>query len=69
MPPSARSPSRRAAARIVDTLTGTDRFAVLCFDNVVERPPDLAWPERSAPVDWLVEAGREVSARKILPKE
>ncbi len=33
--------ARRAAARIVDTLTGTDRFAVLCFDNVVERPPDL----------------------------
>ncbi len=34
--------ARRAAARIVDTLTGADRFAVLCFDNVVERPPDLA---------------------------
>src|SRR5580704_9467253 len=33
--------ARRAAARIVDTLTATDRFAVLCFDNVVERPPDL----------------------------
>ncbi|MGH3202077.1 MAG: VIT domain-containing protein [Streptosporangiaceae bacterium] len=33
--------ARRAAARIVDTLTGTDRFAVLCFDNVVERPPGL----------------------------
>jgi Ca-activated chloride channel homolog len=33
--------ARRAAARIVDTLTGTDRFAVLCFDTVVERPPDL----------------------------
>jgi Ca-activated chloride channel family protein len=33
--------ARRAAARIVDTLTGADRFAVLCFDNVVERPPDL----------------------------
>ncbi|HJY71412.1 MAG TPA: VIT domain-containing protein, partial [Streptosporangiaceae bacterium] len=33
--------ARRAAARIVDTLTGTDRFAVVCFDNVVERPPDL----------------------------
>jgi Ca-activated chloride channel homolog len=33
--------ARRAAARIVDTLTGTDRFAVLCFDNVVEGPPDF----------------------------
>src|SRR5580704_12636470 len=33
--------ARRAAARIVDTLNGTDRFAVLCFDNVVERPPDV----------------------------
>jgi Ca-activated chloride channel homolog len=33
--------ARRAAARIVDTLTTADRFAVLCFDNVVERPPDL----------------------------
>ena len=33
--------ARRAAARIVDTLTAADRFAVLCFDNVVERPPGL----------------------------
>ncbi|MBC6458516.1 VWA domain-containing protein [Actinomadura sp. HBU206391] len=33
--------ARRAAARIVDTLTGEDRFAVLCFDHVVERPADL----------------------------
>src|SRR5262249_30089601 len=31
----------RAAARIVDTLTTADRFAVFCFDNVVERPPGL----------------------------
>lgn len=34
--------ARRAAARIVDTLTSADRFAVLAFDNVVETPPDLA---------------------------
>jgi Ca-activated chloride channel family protein len=34
--------ARRAAARIVDTLTGEDRFAVLCFDHVVERPADLS---------------------------
>jgi len=33
--------ARRAAARIVDTLTAADRFAVLCFDHLVERPPDL----------------------------
>ena len=33
--------ARRAAARIVDTLTSADRFAVLCFDNSVEAPPDL----------------------------
>ena len=33
--------ARRAAARIVDTLTAADRFAVFCFDNVVERPPGL----------------------------
>ena len=33
--------ARRAAARIVDTLTSVDRFAVLCFDNLVERPRDL----------------------------
>ncbi|GAA4580658.1 hypothetical protein GCM10023194_09610 [Planotetraspora phitsanulokensis] len=33
--------ARRAAARIVDTLTSHDRFAVLSFDSVVERPfPD-----------------------------
>ncbi|MDF5758461.1 VIT domain-containing protein [Spongiactinospora sp. TRM90649] len=33
--------ARRAAARIVDTLTAGDRFAVLSFDTVVERPDDL----------------------------
>ncbi|MEO3814961.1 VIT domain-containing protein [Sphaerisporangium sp. B11E5] len=33
--------ARRAAARIVDTLTSEDRFAVLSFDSVVERPQDL----------------------------
>ena len=40
--------ARRATARIVDTLTSVDRFTVLCFDNVVERAPDLP--------DGLVEA-------------
>jgi Ca-activated chloride channel family protein len=33
--------ARRAAARIVDTLTDADRFAVLTFDHDVERPPAL----------------------------
>ncbi|WP_328989007.1 VIT domain-containing protein [Kribbella sp. NBC_01245] len=33
--------ARRAAARIIDTLTDADRFAVLTFDSVVEHPKDL----------------------------
>ncbi len=33
--------ARRAASRIVDTLTTVDRFAVLTFDNIVEHPPTL----------------------------
>ncbi|GAA4223340.1 VIT domain-containing protein [Actinomadura meridiana] len=33
--------ARRAAARIIDTLHAEDRFAVLSFDTVVERPRDL----------------------------
>ncbi|MCU7728674.1 VIT domain-containing protein [Actinoplanes sp. KI2] len=33
--------ARRAAARVIDTLTTADRFAVLTFDNVIERPADL----------------------------
>ncbi|MFI0411899.1 VIT domain-containing protein [Actinomadura sp. 3N508] len=33
--------ARRAAARIVDTLRSEDRFAVLSFDTVIERPRDL----------------------------
>jgi Ca-activated chloride channel family protein len=33
--------ARRAAARIIDTLTTVDRFAVLTFDHAVERPSDL----------------------------
>jgi Ca-activated chloride channel family protein len=33
--------ARRAAARIVDTLTADDRFAVLTFDHQVEHPHDL----------------------------
>jgi len=33
--------ARRAAARVVDTLTAADRFAVLTFDHQVDRPGDL----------------------------
>lgn len=33
--------ARRAAARIVDTFRAEDRFAVLSFDTVIERPRDL----------------------------
>jgi Ca-activated chloride channel family protein len=33
--------ARRAAARIVDTLTAADRFTVLTFDDRIERPDDL----------------------------
>jgi Ca-activated chloride channel family protein len=33
--------ARRAAARIVDTLTPADRFTVLAFDNSVETSPEL----------------------------
>lgn len=33
--------ARRSAARIIDTLTAADRFAVLAFDSVVARPPGL----------------------------
>ena len=33
--------ARRAAARIVDTLTSRDRFAVLAFDHTVHTPPSL----------------------------
>lgn len=33
--------ARRAAARIVDSLTDADRFAVLAFDHVLESPPGL----------------------------
>jgi Ca-activated chloride channel family protein len=33
--------ARRAAARVVDTLTTADRFAVLTFDHQVDRPESL----------------------------
>ena len=33
--------ARRAAARIIDTLTTADRFALRCFDHAVESPDQL----------------------------
>jgi len=33
--------ARRAAARIVDALSAADRFAVLTFDDIIERPDGL----------------------------
>jgi Ca-activated chloride channel family protein len=51
--------ARRAAARILDSLAVQDRFAVLAFDNVVERPPGLdtlvtaSDRNRWAAVEWL----------------
>jgi Ca-activated chloride channel family protein len=68
--------ARRAAARIVDTLTGSDRFAVLCFDNVVERPPDLADGLASATdrnrfraVEWLARTDARGGTEMLAPLE
>jgi Ca-activated chloride channel family protein len=68
--------ARRAAARIVDTLTGTDRFAVLCFDNVVERPPDLpdglASPtdrNRFRAIEWLARTDARGGTHLLEPLE
>ncbi|HEV2872789.1 MAG TPA: VIT domain-containing protein, partial [Actinomycetota bacterium] len=33
--------ARRAVARMVDSLTGRDRFLLLAFDNLIETPPAL----------------------------
>ena len=66
--------ARRAAARIVDTLTEADRFAVLCFDNVVERPPDL--PDglagatdrnRFRAVEWLARTDARGGTEMLVP--
>ena len=68
--------ARRAAARIVDTLAGTDRFAVLRFDNVVERPPDL--PDglaeatdrnRFRAVEWLARTDARGGTEMLAPLE
>jgi Ca-activated chloride channel homolog len=68
--------ARRAAARIADTLTEADRFAVLCFDNVVERPPDL--PDglagatdrnRFRAVEWLARTDARGGTEMLAPLE
>jgi Ca-activated chloride channel family protein len=33
--------ARRAVARMIDSLTGRDRFGLLAFDNLIETPPEL----------------------------
>jgi Ca-activated chloride channel family protein len=51
--------ARRAAARIIDSLAARDRFAVLAFDSVTERPPGLSSLSpatdraRWAAIEWL----------------
>jgi Ca-activated chloride channel homolog len=51
--------ARRAAARIIDSLAASDRFAVLAFDSVTERPPGLTAlapatdRARWAAIEWL----------------
>ncbi|ORW93863.1 hypothetical protein AWB92_11990 [Mycobacterium sp. IEC1808] len=49
--------ARRAAARIVDTLTAEDRFAVLTFDDRTDRPAGLP--------DGLVEASERRRYRAV----
>jgi Ca-activated chloride channel family protein len=43
--------ARRALARMVDTLTERDRFAVLAFDTAIETPPDLDGPRLVSATD------------------
>jgi Ca-activated chloride channel homolog len=51
--------ARRAAARVIDSLGVRDRFAVLAFDSVTERPPGFTALGRAtdrarwAAVEWL----------------
>ena len=68
--------ARRAAARILDTLTETDRFAVLRFDNVVERPPDLGAGlaeatdrNRFRAVEWLAGTDARGGTEMLTPLE
>jgi len=68
--------ARRAAARIVDTLTGSDRFAVLRFDNQVERlsdaPGGLAGAtdrNRFRAVEWLARTDARGGTEMLAPLE
>jgi Ca-activated chloride channel homolog len=68
--------ARRAAARIVDTLSGADRFAVLCFDNVVERLPggpdglaEATDRNRFRAVEWLARTDARGGTRLLEPLE
>ena len=74
------TPARRAAARIVDTLTGADRFAVLCFDNVTEQPPALldgladglaeaTDKNRFRAVEWLARTDARGGTEMLAPLE
>ena len=40
--------ARRAVARMVDSLTGRDRFGLLAFDNLIETPPEFGTGLRAA---------------------
>ena len=68
--------ARRALARMVDALNDRDRFAVLAFDTMVERPPGL--PEgltpagdrdRSRAVDYLRGVGARGGTEMAEPLE
>ena len=68
--------ARRAAARIVDTLTGTDRFAVLCFDHVVEELPDVPGGlaeatdrNRFRAIEWLARTDARGGTEMLGPLE
>ena len=56
--------ARRAAARMIDTLTSRDRFCVLAFDNVVERVPERGLVDATDRARFrAVEALAKVDAR------
>jgi Ca-activated chloride channel homolog len=47
--------ARRAVARMIDSLTARDRFALLAFDNLIEVPPETGGPaelEGGLPAAW-----------------
>ncbi|BCJ48578.1 hypothetical protein Asp14428_00530 [Actinoplanes sp. NBRC 14428] len=66
--------ARRAAARVVDTLTTDDRFAVLTFDHQVSRPDDLGTGlseatdrHRFRAVEHLARAGARGGTEMLAP--